>query len=118
MPFDGTPRPGTAQECRLAYEMLVRLEEFFDGGRKWLKGELRNGHGKYCLLGAMNQLPRHDLMLTYLVRVARGRHAHCPFGTTVVALMNDSCRDFEELRSCLIEARALAAADLRKSSNT
>ena len=67
MPFDGTPRPGTAQECRLAYEMLVRLEEFFDGGRKWLKGELRNGRGKYCLLGAMDQLPRHDLTLTYLL---------------------------------------------------
>ena len=90
---------------------------FFDGGRKWLKGELRNGRRKYCLLGAMDQLPRHDLMLTYLLPVARTRHAHCPFGTPIMALMNDSCRDFKDLRGCLIEARALAAADLWTLSN-
>jgi hypothetical protein len=41
--------------------------------------------------------------------VALARHARCPFGNPVLTTMNDHCRDFEELRGCLIEARGLAA---------
>ena len=113
MPFDGTPRtrPSTG-EIRRAYEMLVRLEQFFDGGRNWHRGELRDGHGSFCLIGAMDHLRCDDLTLRYLVRVARTRHERCPFGHPVIAEMNDHCSNFEEMRDCLGEARALAAADL------
>jgi hypothetical protein len=50
------------------------------------------------------------------VRVARTRHERCPFGQPVLGVMNDHCGDFEELRGCLGEARALATADLRQST--
>jgi hypothetical protein len=112
MPFDGTHRPRpSAEEISSAYESLVRLEEFFDGGRNWHKGELRDGHGSFCLIGAIDHLRCDDLTLRYLVRVARTRHERCPFGQPVIAKMNDRCGDFEELCGCLGEARALATAD-------
>src|ERR1700693_2716674 len=102
MPFDGIPGQGTsAEEIRCSDEMLVRLEAFFDGGRKWHQGELHDGCGKYCLIGAIDHLHCHNLTLRYLARVARARHTHCPFGNPVLATMNDYCRDFEELRGCL-----------------
>jgi hypothetical protein len=117
MPFDGTPRPRPSTEAiSRAYENLVRLERFFDGGRKWHKGELSDGHGSFCLIGALDHLRCGDLALRYLIRVARTKHDRCPFGQPVVAEMNDHCGDFEELRGFLGEARALATADLRQST--
>ena len=117
MPFDGTPRPRpSTEEISCAYESLVRLEEFFDGGRNWHRGELRDGHGSFCLIGAIDHLRCDDLALRYLVRVARRRHERCPFGQPVIAEMNDRCGDFGELRDRLGEARALATADLRQST--
>jgi hypothetical protein len=117
MPFDGTtrPRPSTDEISR-AYKNLVRLEEFFDGGRKWHRGGLRDGRGSFCLIGAMDHLRCDDLAFRYLVRVARARHERCPFGQPVLGVMNDHCGDFDELRGCLGEARALATADLRRST--
>ena len=115
MPFDGTLRPrASTEEVSRAYENLVRLEEFFDGGRKWHRGDLRDGHGSFCLIGAVDRLRCDDLTLQYLVRVARTRHERCPFGHPVLGVMNDHCSDFEELRDCLGEAQALAADDLRQ----
>ena len=117
MPFDGTTRPRPSTEAiSSAYENLVRLEEFFDGGRKWHRGELRDGRGSFCLIGAMDHLRCDDLAFRYLMRVARTRHERCPFGQPVLGVMNDHCGDFEELRDCLGEARALATADLRQST--
>jgi hypothetical protein len=117
MPFDGTPRPrASTEEISRAYENLVCLEQFFDGGRNWHRGELRDGHGSFCLNGAIDHLRCGDLALRYLVRVARMRHERCPFGHPVIAEMNDHCSDFEELRACLGGARALATADLWKST--
>ena len=117
MPFDGTPRPRPSiEEISSAYENLVRLEQFFDGGRKWHRGELRDGRGSFCLIGAIDHLRCDDLALRYLVRVARTRHERCQFGQPVIAEMNDRCGDFGELRDCLGEARALATADLRQST--
>jgi hypothetical protein len=119
MPFDGTPRPRpSTEEISRAYESLVCLEEFFDGGRKWHRGELRDGHGSVCLIGAIDRLRCDDLTLRYLVRVARSRHERCPFGQPVIAVMNDHCGNFEEVRDCLGEARALAAADLVQSTRS
>jgi hypothetical protein len=116
MPFDGTPRPRpSTEEISRAYESLVRLEQFFDGGRKWHRGELRDGRGSFCLIGAIDHLRCDDLTLRYLVRVARTKYDRCPFGHPVLAEMNDHCGDFEELSACLAEARALATADLRQS---
>jgi hypothetical protein len=116
VPFDGTPRPrASTEEISRAYESLVRLEEFLDGGRNWHRGELRDDHGSFCLIGAIDRLRCDDLTLMYLVRVARSRHERCPFGHPVIAEMNDRCGDFGELRDRLGEARALATADLWQS---
>jgi hypothetical protein len=117
MPFDGTPRPQPSTgEISRAYESLVHLEEFFDAGRRWHRGELGDGHGSFCLIGAIDHLRCDDLALGYLVRVARMRHQRCPFGQPVIAEMNDRCGKFEELRDCFVEARALATADLWRST--
>jgi hypothetical protein len=119
MPFDGTPRPrASTEEVSRAYESLVRLEEFFNGGRNWHRGELQDGHGSFCLIGAIDHLRCDDLALGYLVRVARTLHQRCPFGHPVIAEMNDHCGDFEKVRDCLGEARALAAADLVQSTRS
>jgi hypothetical protein len=116
MPFDGTPRPRpSTEEISRAYENLVRIEEFFDDGRNWHRGALRDGRGSFCLIGAIDHLRCDLLAFRYLIRVARTRHERCPFGQPVIAEMNDQCGDFEELRDCLGEARALATADLRQS---
>jgi hypothetical protein len=117
MPFDGMPRQGrSTEEIRRAFEMLVRLEQFFDDGRKWHRGALCDGQGSFCLIGAIDRLRCDDLTLRYLVRVARTKHERCPFGHPVLAVMNDHCVDFEEFRDCLREALALAAADQRQST--
>jgi hypothetical protein len=117
MAFDGTPRPRpSTEEISCAYESLVRLEEFFDGGRNWHRGELRDDLGSFCLIGAIDHLRCDDLALRYLVRVARRRHERCAFGQPVIVEMNDRCGDFGELRDRLSEARALATADLRLST--
>ena len=90
MPFDGTPRPRpSAEAISRAYENLVRLEQFFDGGRKWHRGELSDGHGSFCLIGAIDRLRCDDLALRYLVRVARTRHERCPFGQPVLGVMTN-----------------------------
>jgi hypothetical protein len=117
MPFDGTPKPRpSTEEISRACENLVRLEEFFDDGRNWHRGELRDGRGSFCLIGAIDRLRCDDLTLRYLARVARTRHERCPFGQPVIAVLNDHCSDFEELRGCLDEARALATTDLWQST--
>jgi hypothetical protein len=119
MPFDGTPRlRPSIEEISRAYESLVRLEEFFDGGRNWHRGELGDGRGSFCLIGAIDHLRCDDLALRYLVRVARTRHERCQFGQPVIAEMNDRCGDFAELRDRLGEARALASVDLRQSTHS
>ena len=92
----------STEEISRAYESLVRLEGFFNGGRNWHRGGLRDGRGIFCLIGAMNHSRCDDLAFAYLVRVARTRHQRRPFGRPVVAEMNDRCGKFEELRDCLI----------------
>ena len=104
------------EEIRRAFgRRRSRLEQFFDDGRRWHRGELRDGQGSFCLIGAIDRLRCDDFTLRYLVRVARTRHERCPFGHPVLAVMNDHCGDFEELRDCLIEALAQTAADQRES---
>jgi hypothetical protein len=103
MPFDGTLRPrASTEEVSRAYENLVRLEQFFDGGRKWHRGDLRDGRGSFCLIGAVDRLRCDDLTLRYLVRVARTRHERCPFGHPVIAEMNDRCGDFGNSATVLV----------------
>ena len=90
MPFDGTPRrrPST-EEISRAYENLVRLEHFFDGGLKWHKRALSDGHGSFCLIGAIDHLRCGDLALRYLNRVARTRHERCG-GSSSFAILSAS----------------------------
>src|SRR5689334_8247374 len=98
MPFDAMPRKASAQktanEIRLAYESLVRLEEFFRAGERWHRDELSDGHDRYCLIGAIDHLRCPYATLRYLVQVARAKHAQSPFGKPLIAVMNDRCRDF------------------------
>jgi len=118
MPFDAMPRkpiaPEIASEIRLAYETLVRLEEFFDAGERWHRGELCDGHGRYCLIGAVDHLRCPDASLRYLVQVARARHGHCPFGNPLLAVMNEASRSMRrqtDFAESMMSSATSSAAD-------
>ena len=61
MPFDGTPRAPSIEVISRAYANLVHPEEFFDSGRKCHRGELRDGHGSFCLIGSIDHVGCGDL---------------------------------------------------------
>jgi hypothetical protein len=42
-----------AERNRLAPNPVDRVRTFLDGGRAWLKGNLGNGAGRWCLVGAV-----------------------------------------------------------------
>ena len=58
-------RAGNSQRNTPCIETLVRLEEFFDAGERWHRGELCDGHGRYCLIGAVDHLRCPDAALRY-----------------------------------------------------
>ena len=105
-----------------AIAVLDGMLEFFDGGRRWTTGSLRDLSGRRCLIGALSHLRatldiRRDPAAYYL---------HCaadPFAAvnddsrqseTEVYLMlyNDECGDYGSVHALIIKARALAQAEL------
>ena len=105
-----------------AIAVLDGMLEFFDGGRRWTTGSLRDLSGRRCLIGALSHLRatldiRRDPAAYYL---------HCaadPFAAvnddsrqaeTEVYLMlyNDECGDYSSVHALIIKARALAQAEL------
>ena len=128
MPFDATPRElkyqPTSRGLSRAYGLLLRIEATLDGGKRWLQAAQRDGD-RHCLLTAFETVCRGDasaeVTAAYLGHAARARFGKVLVSTAYVsmsniAVANDSCADFEELRELLADTRELVMADLWTSS--
>ena len=92
---------------REAVRLLDLLLEFFADDARWMRGHYHDGCGRHCLIGAVDYLRRQHRLasaaaLDYLQQAL-------PRRTLGLVYFNDHrCRDFAELRSVILKARALA----------
>jgi hypothetical protein len=103
MPFDGVSLSPTLR-------LLGRLIEFFEDENTWCIGELYDGNGRACLLGALRFTRRElgikgDSARPYLMRAIRQNH-RCG---SIYAFNDCFCSGIEELRDTIRFAHALAA---------
>jgi hypothetical protein len=96
-----------------AVQMLDLLLEFFADGAHWTRDRYHDGHGRRCLIGALNYLRRKHHVpsdaAVYFLREAMPRRT---FG--LVYFNDRRCRGFAELRSVVINARALALGEVER----
>jgi hypothetical protein len=87
---------------------LDLLLDYFADGTGWTQGDLDDGHGQRCLVGAIHYLRRKHQILSgeaeSLLQEALPR-GHCH-----LALFNDRCANIAELRALIVNARTLAVA--------
>jgi hypothetical protein len=88
----------------LAPNPVDRVRTFLDGGRAWLKGNLGNGAGRWCLVGAVDHLDDEQERLRVLRVLTEVVHEQYPkrlpswltvtrrFPDAVVARFNDDER--------------------------
>jgi hypothetical protein len=99
-----------ADDLNEAVQMLDLLLEFFADGVHWTRGAYNDGHGRRCLIGALDYLCREhhassDAAICFLQEAMPRRS----FG--LVYFNDRRCRSFAELRSVIIRARALALGE-------
>jgi hypothetical protein len=101
-----------ARGAAKAVQLLDLLEEFFDGGKRWTRGDLWDGHGRRCIRGAMEYLRRrHDIRwdpTTYYLLQA------IPGGWPLISFNDVVCRDYAPMLAVIRKARALAVAELEE----
>jgi hypothetical protein len=93
-----------------AVQMLDLMEEFFDGGRRWIRGFYEDDHGNRCLMGALTYLSKNreagaDYASIYL-------HIALPKRYATAHSYNDDCRSYTQIRALIHRARELAKHDL------
>src|SRR5487761_626357 len=99
-----------ADDPREAVQLLDLLLEFFADDTRWMRGHYHDGRGRHCLIGAVDYLRRQHRLasaaaLDYLQQAL-------PRRTLGLVYFNDHrCRDFTELRSVILKARALALGE-------
>ena len=91
-----------------AVQVLDLLLEFFgEDGAHWTRGRYDDGHGRRCLIGALDYLRRKH-------RISSGEAEYflqeaMPHRSFALVYFNDHrCRSFAELRSVIVKARGLA----------
>jgi hypothetical protein len=84
-------------------QFLDLLLDYFADGARWQQGDLDDGRGRRCLVGAIHYLRcRHQLPS----RSAEGLLQEAlPPGQVHLALFNDRCADIAELRALILRAR-------------
>jgi hypothetical protein len=89
-------------------QFLDLLLEHFADETGWLRGDLDDGRGGRCLVGAIHYLRcRHQIPS----RAAESLLQEAlPQGFCHLALFNDGCADVAELRALIMNARLLAFA--------
>jgi len=91
---------------------LDLLLDYFADGTGWTQGDLDDGHGQRCLVGAIHHLRRkHQIpsgKAESLLQEALPR-GHCH-----LALFNDRCANIAELRALIANARTLAVATAKQ----
>src|SRR5260370_41386126 len=97
-----------------AVQVLDLLLEFFgESGAHWTRGRYHDGHGRRCLIGALDYLRRKHRVPSkgaeYFLQEAM------PHRRFALVYFNDHrCRSFAELRSIIVNARALALRDAER----
>lgn len=96
-----------------AVQMLDLLLEFFEDGAHWTRGRYHDGHGRHCLIGALDFLGReHHLASEAAVCFLQEAMPRRSF--SLVYFNDRRCRDFAELRSVIVQARALASGEAER----
>ena len=89
-------------------EFLDLLLDYFADGARWNQGDLDDGHGRRCLVGAIHYLRRkHQIPSGAAESLLQEA---LPRGQSHLALFNDRCANIAELRALIANARTLAAA--------
>jgi hypothetical protein len=94
-----------------AVEFLDLLLEFFEDGRRWIRGFYRDDHGNRCLVGAIHYLARKHktssaAAVSFLQEVL-------PKGRRHLVFFNDT-NTFAEVRAVIVKARTMAAAEAKE----
>jgi hypothetical protein len=89
-------------------QFLDLLLDYFADAARWTQGDLDDGRGRRCLVGAIHYLRcKHQIpsgAAESLLQEALPR-GHCH-----LALFNDHCANIAELRALIVNARTLAVA--------
>ena len=112
MPFDGIP--ATDNRSALVLEMM---EDYLQGGARWMRGYHHNPEGRKCLLAAMKHVRKQlasqdDAVPAYLAKAiewpvgAECKGRHC----AIMMAFNDAPgRTYAEIEAVLHKAMELAA---------
>lgn len=110
-------QPKVYNEVTEAELLSKTLEVFGEGGEHWIKHSLSDGHGNYCMLGAMNRAARLLNASPTVNRNAK-KHLALKIGDTkhnlpsskyfehlvkkqpsmAIATYNDTRKDFKEIK--------------------
>jgi hypothetical protein len=89
-----------------AVQLLDLLADYFADETRWLRGDLDNGRGRRCLVGAIHYLRRKHQIAS---GAAQGLLLEAlPRGHCDLASFNDRCANIAELRALIANARTLA----------
>jgi hypothetical protein len=89
-------------------EFLDLLLNYFADETRWTQGDLDDGRGRRCLVGAIHYLRRRHQLSSRVVEDLL--QEALPPGHWHLALFNDCCANIAELRGLIAKARTLAAA--------
>ena len=100
----------TEAETGNTVQFLDLLLEFFADGAHWTRGRYHDGHGRHCLVGAIDHLCREHRIpsgkaLFYL------QEALPPRRRGLVYFNDCHCSGTPELQSIIVKARALALGE-------
>jgi hypothetical protein len=116
-----------------AMQVLDAMLEFFDGGRRWTRGMLRDRYHQHrCLIGALRHVRRqqrisgagteHYLRHAMLARTGdlnpltdlwvQTVAEHLLMNDADLMHYNDASADYDEVRALILEARTIAQAEL------
>ena len=97
-----------------AVQVLDLLLGFFgESGAHWTRGRYHDGHGRRCLIGALDYLRRkHRVPSEGAEYFLQEEMPHWRFA--LVYFNDHRCRSFAELRSIIVNARALALRDAER----
>jgi hypothetical protein len=100
-------------ETGKAVQVLDLLLDYFgEEGAHWTSGRYHDGHGRRCLVGALDYLRRKYRIPSegaeYFLQEA------LPHRKGGLVYFNDRCGSFTELRSVIVKARALALRDAER----
>jgi hypothetical protein len=107
------PEAETGQAVQV-FDLL--LEYFGEQGERWTRDRYDDGDGRRCLVGALHYLRCQHRVSSETAEcflheaMQQGR----PYRRGGLVYFNDRCRSFAELRSVIVDARALALGEAER----